>query len=136
MNLGERTWRKLGDEEGLVWLCIKHFHRVAGCALSGELEEDFLEPAPTRRLVAEILDRPHCANFSLLNDRDPVAQRLRDFEGVRRHHDGVPATDVLAEQVLQDARGLWIESDHWLVDDDHFRSMDERARDDELLPHP
>src|SRR5438034_3521406 len=42
---------------------------------------------------------------------------------------------VLAEQVLENARGLRIETHHRLVHDDHLGTMHERARDDEFLPH-
>src|SRR5204863_9323316 len=60
---------------------------------------------------------------------------FRDLECVRRHHDRVPAPRVLAEELLQNLRGLWIEADHGLIYDDDFRPMHERAGDDQLLPH-
>ena len=116
-------------------LCIENFHRIARRALASELEENLLEPAAARGLVAQILNRPDSADLSLLDDRDAVAQSLRDFERVRGHHDGVAAPHVLAEQILENSRRLRIESNHRLVDHDHFRPVDERAGDDELLPH-
>src|SRR5688500_50726 len=54
---------------------------------------------------------------------------------MRGHHDRVAAPRVLAEQVLQDSRGLRIETDHRLIDDDHVGFVNERAGDDELLAH-
>src|ERR1700694_5080635 len=116
-------------------LCIEHFHRIAGRALAGEPEEDLLESASSSRFSTQILDCPDSADPSVLDDGDPVTESFRDFECVSRHHDGVPAPYILAEQVFQNSRCLWIESDHRLVDDDHVGAMDERARDDELLSH-
>src|SRR5450759_2425590 len=117
-------------------LCIENFHRIPRRALTRELEENLLEPSSPRGLVAQILNRSDTPDLPLLDDRDAVAQRLRDFERVRGHHDGVAALHVFAEQILENARRLRIEADHWLVDHHHFRSMNERARDDQLLPHP
>src|SRR5256714_989984 len=96
-------------------LCIEDFHRVARGSLTCKSEEDLFEPAPARCFCPQILDRPDSANLSMLNDRDPVAESFRDLERVRGHHDGVSATDVLAKQILQNARRLWIEPDHRLV---------------------
>jgi hypothetical protein len=70
-----------------------------------------------------------------LDDADAIAQCLGDLEGVRRHHDGVPAARVLAKQILERARRFRVQADHRLVDDDDLRLVHERARDDELLPH-
>ena len=66
---------------------------------------------------------------------DAIAHRLGDLERVRRHHDRVAATRVLAKEILENARRFRIEADHRLVDDDHLGAMHERARDDQLLAH-
>src|SRR3954468_23132636 len=130
-NLGDSTWNSPGDGSGS--LCIEDFHSVARGALAGQLEEYLLEPAAARRLGAQILDGPHRADLSVLDDGDPVTQRLRDLEGMGGHHDGVAAPHVLPEQVLEDARRLGVETDHRLVDDDHLGTMNESAGDDQLL---
>src|SRR6185436_7710248 len=70
-----------------------------------------------------------------LNDRDAVAEGLRHLERVRGHNNRVPASRVLAEQVLERASRLGIETHHRLIHDDHFGLVHERARYDELLAH-
>src|SRR6266550_2200739 len=117
-------------------LRIKYFHRFAGRTLARELEEDLLQPTSARCLGAKVVNRSHRADLAVLDDRDAVAERLSHFEGVCGHHDRVTAFYVLTEQVLENACRLRIEPDHRLVDDDHFRPVDECTRDDQLLPHP
>src|SRR5215212_51224 len=115
---------------------IQDVHEFAGGVFSGELEKNILEPfCSSCRLRAQLFHRSERANFSGLNDSNSVAHRLGNFERVRRHHDSMSAACVLAEKVLQNARCFWIESNHWLVDDDDIGLVNERARDDELLPH-
>ena len=116
--------------------CIEDIDQRAGRVLAGQLQEDLLR-AHRARLGArtEFVHRATRAKHAALHDRDAVAHRLGDLERVRRHHDGVAATSVFAKQILDDPRGLRIESDHRLVDDDHLGPVHERARDDELLPH-
>src|ERR1044072_4611228 len=86
-------------------------------------------------MLAQLIHRAERANVSALNDADAIAQRLRDFQRMRRHHDRVTTVRVLAEEILQDARSLRVQPDHGLIHDDDFRAMHEGARDDQLLPH-
>src|SRR5688500_10859358 len=116
---------------------IQHVHQLASGVVARELEEDVLQPGPAARgVLLQVRHRAVCANASALDDGDAIAHRLRHLERVGRHHDRVAAVAVLAEEILEDARGLGIEPDHRLVDDDDFGAVHERARDDELLPHP
>src|SRR2546423_769635 len=100
MNFGESTCTSPGDGGSSGELRIQHFHRLSCRPLPGELEEDLLQSAAARGLRAQIVNRSHGANLSLLDDRDAVAQRLSNLEGVRRHHDGMPALHVLPEKIL------------------------------------
>src|SRR6266550_3767943 len=146
MNFGDSTCINPGDGGGSVAtgvtgtatarsLGIQDLHCFARRPLTRELEEDVLQSPAARRQGAQVVDRSHRADLALLDDRDPVAQRLRDFECVRRHHDRMSTTYVLAEKILEDSRCLGIESDHWLIDDDHLGSVNEGAGDDQLLSH-
>src|SRR6266568_1056858 len=161
-NFGESTCRRLGDagsfgvaatEPGISEavdssvgvasvasepssLRIEHIHRFSRRALSGELEEYLFQATPTCSLRAQLLNRPDSADFPVLNDRDAVAERLGHLERVGGHHDSVSTPHVLAEQILENPRCLRIQTDHRFIDDDDFGSMNERARDYELLPHP
>jgi len=71
----------------------------------------------------------------VLDDRDLIAHRLRDFERVRAHEHGAAAIDELPEDVLEESRRFGIEPDHRFIDDDAFGAVNQRARDDELLAH-
>src|SRR6266542_659278 len=118
------------------WSGIEHVHEFAGGVLSGELEENLFQSGRSaRRFGAQLGHRAQRANLPALDDSDPVAHCLRDLERVRRHHDRVTAARVLAEQILEDACRFRIQSDHWLVNNDHVRLVNERAGDDQLLPH-
>jgi len=108
----------------------------AGGVLAGEPQKDLLQSVHPRLGVrAEVVHRPAGANHAPLDDADAVAHRFGDFERVRRHHDRVAAPRVFLEEILEDARRLGVEADHRLVDDDDFRTVHERAGDDELLAH-
>src|SRR5438105_6368692 len=132
ISFGESRCAKPGD----TWLSIEDFHRLARRAFARQLEENLFESTSTRSLSAQLLDRPHRADLPLLDDCDPVAERFGYLQRVRRHHYGMAASDVLAEQVLENPRRLRVEPHHRLVDDDDLWSMDERAGDDQLLAHP
>src|SRR6267378_2888652 len=54
---------------------------------------------------------------------------------MRAHEHGSATAHELPEDVLQQSRGLGVEPDHRLVDDDALGAMDQRARDDQLLAH-
>src|SRR5438477_11474039 len=118
-----------------ISLGIEHIHRFASRSFAGELQENLLETTAARRLLAQVLNRSHRADFSLLDDCDPVAQSLRDLQCVRRHHDGVAAPHIFAKQILEDSRRLWIQSYHRFVDDNYLGPMNEGARYNQLLPH-
>src|SRR3954451_12186656 len=109
---------------------IQHLDQLARGVLAGEAEEDLLQPLDPRRGAGpQLFHRAARANRSLRDDRDAIAQRLRDFEGVGAHHDRVAAARVLAEQILENLRRLRVEPDHRLVDDDDFGTVYERTRD-------
>ena len=115
---------------------IEDLDELARRVLAGEPQEDLSSPVRARVGAARsssIVPQARITPPWMI--ADAVAQRLRHLERVRRHHDRVAATRVLAEQILEDARRLGIEPDHRLVDDDHLGPMHERARDDQLLPH-
>jgi hypothetical protein len=104
--------------------------------LASEPQEDLLQPLGVRiGVLAQLVHRTARADGPLRDDRHPVAQRLRDLEGVGAHHDRVTAMGVLAEQVLENSRRLGIEPHHRLVHHDHLRPVHEGAGDDQLLAH-
>src|SRR5207248_4216042 len=117
-------------------LCVEDIDQLARRILARQLEEDVLEASRAAfRVTTQLVHRPASANLSTLNNGDALAQRLCDFQRVRRHHDRVAAACILSKQILEDLCRLWIQSHHRLVDDDDVGAMHERARDDELLPH-
>src|SRR3954469_5148948 len=115
---------------------VEDIHELPCSILTGQSEEDLLEAARARlRPSAQLVHGAARAHLSALDDTDAIAHRFRDFEGVRGHHDRVSTPRVLAEEILENACRLRVESHHRLVDDDHLGPMHERARDDELLTH-
>ncbi len=115
---------------------IEDVDQRARRVLSRETEEDLFEPGRARdRGRPQLVHGATRADHAVLNDSDPVAQRLGDFERVRRHHDRVAAVCVFFKEIFENTRRFGVESHHGLVDDDHVRPVHEGARDDELLPH-
>src|SRR5437762_39800 len=86
-------------------------------------------------LAAHVADGSRGDDLAVLDDRDLVAHRFGDFEGVRAHQYGAAATNELPENVLEQSRRFGVQPNHRLVDDDAFGAVNEGARDDQLLPH-
>jgi hypothetical protein len=115
---------------------LENLDELARPVVARVAQEDLLQPLRSRVGAApQVVHRATRADRPLRDDRDAVAERLGHFQRVGAHHDRVPASRVLAEQVLEDARRLGIEPDHRFVDDDHLGAVHEGTRDDQLLPH-
>src|SRR4029079_5861037 len=117
-------------------LGVEDIDQLARPVLAGEPQEDPLEAH--RAGVpgcAEVGHRARGANHAALDNGDAITHSLGDLQRVRGHHHRVSASRVLAEEIFEDARRLGVEPDHRLVDDDDFRTVYERAGDDQLLAH-
>src|SRR3569832_1414939 len=80
---------------------IQDLDELSGEPFACQAQEDVLEARDSglgRR--AEVVHGAAGADDASLNDRAPVAARLRHLERVRGHHERMSAARVLAEQVL------------------------------------
>src|SRR6185312_7463907 len=106
-SFGDSTCASVGAGSGASATAsgIQHLDQLARRALARELQKIVLEPVLAQRSGArhQLVHGARRTDASTLDDRDAVAHVLGDLERVRRHEDGMSATRILAEQVLEDA---------------------------------
>ena len=83
----------------------------------------------------QILHRAHAAQFALVNDRDPVAQRLGVGKNVRREKYRLAFVLQLLHQVANFAPPQRIQSRHRLVEENQLRIVQNGLRDSRPLQH-
>ena len=72
---------------------------------------------------------------AVVDDADPVAHALGDFQDVGGEEDRRAAVRQLAQDVLDQAGGLGVEPDGGLVEDEDFGVVNQRGRERGLLLH-
>ena len=96
----------------------RHARRAAGCQTLPE------NRGPIER------EKPGMKN------RNPIRQPLRFIEIVGRHEDGAASASALGQHPADAARHLGIESRGGLVEQQHSRLVQQRARERHLLAEP
>src|SRR5690606_37372080 len=93
------------------------------------------QPPAALKLTLKLGRGADCDNPPPVDDGDAVAKLLGFGEDVRAQQDGA----ALAQRMNQAANVLHllrVEADGWLVENQHFRVVDERLRQPDTLPHP
>jgi len=104
--------------------------------LASELKEELLEIIIFLSLQLPqgfdvvIEDEP-----SVVNDANPGADFFRDMETMGGHENHFPLGGLLTQKLLDDMSCLWVETDHWFVDDDDRRIVQEGCGNDYSLSH-
>src|SRR5258705_1374663 len=103
-------------------------------ARAGELEEHVLERA-IDAAGAQLVEAALGPLAPALEDHDPVAQTLGDFEQVGRDQHAEHARGALAQQILERARGERIEAAERLVEHQQGGVVEQGRDQRRLLPH-
>src|SRR6516162_9531298 len=100
------------------------------------LAEAELDHLAGRVALDELARRPLGGDPALVHDDEPVAELLRLVHVVRRQEERHPAPFEPVEPVPDDVPGLRVEPGRRLVEQEHFRVVDERAGDGQAPLHP
>src|SRR3990172_829658 len=112
-----RTNAETGSRSGLALL---------ESLTAGELQENLLEILPLRlRLRLQLVHGANGDELTPQDDPDPIAELLRDFEGVGGYEDRQPRIAVVPEDLLDEAGASGVQAHHRLVDHHHLRLVEE-----------
>ena len=86
-------------------------------------------------MLAQVFQRAATDQPAVLDDADPARQLLGNVEGMRGQKHGHALVGLAAQEVLEQADAARVQSDGWLIDDEHARLVDERGGKDGSLAH-
>src|SRR3970040_2520873 len=99
---------------------LEHFGDLGVFRTSGEAEEDIFQAALALADAAQLIHRSGGDQASLVDDADAIAHAFGDFEDVGRKEHRRAAVSQLAQDVLDQARRLRVESDRRLLEHQHL----------------
>src|SRR5437762_5528716 len=104
-----------------------------GFLLREREEALFQGPVPTA-LPAQLFARPQRDQTPLMNDADAVGQLLGNTQLMGRDENGHALPRFFLEDFLEHARVMRIEPDHWFIQHEHFRIVQQRGGDGDAVP--
>src|SRR5438270_6106223 len=105
-------------------------------AAAGQLEEDLLQRLPVLPdHVPEVLQAAHRYQAAVVDDGQPGAHPLGDFEDVSGKEDSLPLTAEVLQDVFHLSGALRIEADGRLIKEEDLRVVQQRRRQRDFLPH-
>src|SRR2546421_9198273 len=103
---------------------------------TGQLEEDLFQRLPVLSdHVAQFLQAAHRDQTAVVDDGEPGAHALRDFQDVRGKEHRLSLLAEVLEDVLHLAGTLRIEAHGGLVEEEDLRIMKQGGGQRHLLPH-
>src|SRR2546421_8425099 len=120
---------------GLAFEATQHRADVVLAAAS-QLEEDLLQRLPVLpHHVPEVLQASHGHQPAVVDDGQPGAHPLGNFQDVSGKEDGLPLTAEVLQDVFHLSGALRIEADGRLIEEEDLRVVQQRRRQRDLLPH-